>query len=77
MKQFIDYLGKYTNVTYDDFVNDALQIDRDAINDDIIDDLITEIETAHLIKTDSVVEPNIDLENLREWLKMYYKVDKK
>ena len=47
------------------------------IQEDIIDDLIAEIEAHNLITTDSPLEVQLDLENLREWLQMYYTVDKK
>ena len=47
------------------------------IQEDIIDDLIAEIEAHNLITTDSPLEVQLDLENLREWLLNYYTVEKK
>lgn len=47
------------------------------IQEDIINDLIAEIEAHNLITTDSPLEVQLDLENLREWLQMYYTVEKK
>lgn len=47
------------------------------IQEDIINDLIAEIEAHNLITTDSPLEVQLNLENLREWLLNYYTVEKK
>lgn len=49
----------------------------DDIQSDIVDELITEIETCGLIKHNSPLEVQLELENLREWLKMYYRLERR
>lgn len=71
-------MSKTLNEAVNDFIQsmDALTEAHEATNESIIDELIDEIEAHNLIKTDSPLEVQLDLENLREWLKMYYTVGK-
>lgn len=73
MKNLIDSFAKYTG-------KDSLMLSREAMQDiqsDIIDELIAEIETCGLVKHDSPLDIQFELENLREWLNLYYHLEKK
>lgn len=76
-----DILQKDMNSLVDQMRRDRVVVQMpdqayEDINDSIIDELIDEIEAHNLIKTDSPLEVQLDLENLRKWLKMYYTVGK-
>ena len=75
---FNDMFGKYLtpiNETYTDDLRDAAEQD---IQDDIIDELMDEIVSAQLIQAlDRTFELELDLDNLREWLKDNYRLEKK
>lgn len=86
MEDFIGFMNKYTSMDdimptdreRIDLVDDNITIAFNDINDSIIDDLMGEIETANLITWEHDSDgdrPNYD--NLEEWLKMYYRLEKK
>lgn len=77
-----DFITKDMNELVSQMRNDRVvvkmpDIAYQDIQEDIIDDLIAEIEAHNLITTDSPLEVQLDLENLREWLLNYYTVEKK
>jgi hypothetical protein len=48
------------------------------IQDDLVEQLIAEIESAKLIQpTDKTFDIQLDYDNLREWLRNYYILEKK
>ena len=75
---FNDMFGKYLtpiNETYTDELRDEAEQD---IQDDIIDELMDEIVSAQLIQpVDRTFEVDLDLDSLREWLQLYYRLEKK
>ena len=72
MKNLVNSLSKYTGLTADDLT----QANED-IQSDIVDELMDEIQTANLITYNAPIEVQFDTDNLREWLKMYYILEKK
>ncbi len=72
---FTEMFGKYTSFDY--FTAEARNLAEQDIQDDIIDELINEIECNNLITTNSPLEIEVYTDNLREWLQMYYRLEKK
>lgn len=72
---FTEMFGKYTS--WDNFVDEARNLAEDDIQSDIIDELMDEIQCNNLITTNSPLEIELYTDNLREWLQMYYRLEKK
>lgn len=74
MDNTINQFAKYTGKTADDLRTEAEQ----DIQDDIVEELIAEIESAKLIQPiDKTFEVELDYDNLREWLRLYYRLERK
>lgn len=76
VQDFIQFMGEHTS--FDDFKDTALTEAMSDIQSDIVDELMDEIESAQLITWEHDSDgdrPNYD--NLREWLKDYYLLEKK
>lgn len=79
MEDTINFFAKYTGQTYESMVADMMTNEaHDDIQSDIVDELMDDIESAQLITWEHDSDgdrPNY--ENLREWLKDYYTLEKK
>lgn len=76
MSEFIKFMQKYNDA--DEFFKLPTQQSINDIQSDIVDELGEEIETANLITWEHDSDgdrPNYD--NLLEWLKQYYILEKK
>lgn len=74
VQDFILFMKQHSSL--DDFVTVRTDAEED-IQSDIVDQLIDEIQANNLITHDAPVEITLDLDNLREWLRLYYRVETK
>ena len=79
MQDFVNFMQKYSDPnSFFTLTDEQLAEAHQATQNSIINELITEIETAKLIQpVDKTFDVELDYENLREWLSNYYIVEKK
>lgn len=79
MQDFVDFMHKYSDPdSFFTLTEEQLAEAHQATQDSIIDELITEIDTAKLIQpVDKTFDVELDYDNLREWLRNYYVLEKK
>lgn len=77
---FNSMFGKYLTPVWETFTpmtdSERLQAEED-IQDDILHDLRSELESANLVTYNAPIEVQLDYDNLIEWLRDYYRLEKK
>lgn len=74
---FNDMFGKYLTPIWETYTDELRDEAEQDIQSDIIDELMDEIQCDNLITTNSPLEIELYTDNLREWLQMYYRLEKK
>ena len=75
---FDDMFGKYLTPINETYYAEAIYAEAmDDIQHDIIDERMDEIRDNNLITTDSPLEVELFTDNLKEWLELYYRLEKK
>lgn len=72
---FNSMFGKYLDWDY--FIDEARNLAEPDLQADLIDELMDEIQCNNLITTDSPLEVELFTDNLKEWLQLYYRIEKK
>lgn len=79
MQNFVDFMNKYSYPgSFFTLTDEQIAKAHQDIQDDLVEELIAEIESAKLIQPiDKTFEVELDYDNLREWLRLYYRLERK